>query len=212
MSKNNSKKIGIIIFILIFLGLSFFVFRKPVQQGIKTIGKIELIFNTLEKFESIFNIVAENQKKFIEQEERDKIYQEKIDNLKTLILNLTDEVEKQEIIANEQSKRVEELLKMIEERPEQPPEDFEECVEQLNSAYRTIDLLDVVVDTQKEEISSLRAINTSQGVIIEHSMMIIEMREEQVETWKDAAKSARRWGNIKTAGGMILVYIIMTII
>jgi len=200
--KNNQNTILSIVLIIVLIG-GFFIVRKPLHDTSK-------IFTRFGQVTTIVEGLHEIQTDYITlQEERDLIMNQQIEMLNEKVDSLTVAVNHYQNLADENAQKTSELLAQIEPRPEDPPEDFEECTEQLELAHQREDILVEVVDNQREEIASLRAVNHSQGIIIENKDRVIKVKDSQIEAWKQVADDERRKGNIKAIISAGVVYTII---
>ncbi len=203
--KNNSNTILNIIMIVVFI-VGFFFIRKPLEDANQIMSRFDDVTKIVDDIQII-------QKDYIAlQEERDKTLIIKIDSLNDVVENLTASVNHYQNLADENAQKTNELLAQIEPRPEEPPEDFEECTQQLELAHQREDILVEVVDNQEEEITSLRSVNHSQGIIIENKDRIIKVKDSQIEAWKQVADDERRKGNIKAIISAGVVYGILKLL
>ncbi|MFW6017042.1 MAG: hypothetical protein ACOCRK_11440 [bacterium] len=156
-------------------------------------------------FNSFNNIPSISTDYIIEQEQRDKVFELKIDSLNQDIKDLHKEVYKYQTLADDKAKEVDSLLAEIQPRPEDLPENIEECLDQLELVHQREDQLTEVIDIQSEEITTLRALNQSQGIIITNQAKINKIKDSQIEAWKEVAEDEKRKGNIKAIlfGGIV---------
>ena len=74
----------------------------------------------------------------------------------------------------------------------EPPDDFEECVEQLGVAHE-------VIGGQDRKIQVMTAINTEQGLIISEKDVIISLKSEQIELYESIVRQYKiRMGIVTT--------------
>ena len=72
------------------------------------------------------------------------------------------------------------------------PEDFEECIGELELAH-------TVIDAQDMKIQTLHAINTEQGLIIEQKDVIIALKDDQLAIYQNLIRQYRLRMGIVTA-------------
>ena len=178
--------IGSIIAVIAFA----YIVRQPIKEGA---GKLTSIFANTE------NAVAATQEAvLLWAETKDEIKSLQAHNEAILamlqqsndnILLLEESVKTLTAAAEASQAEIDSLKTLLKE---EPPQDYDECLEQLEVSHGVIGL-------QDGKIQVLQAINTEQGLIISEKDVIISLKSEQIETYEAIVRQYKiRMGIVTT--------------
>jgi Mg2+ and Co2+ transporter CorA len=188
--------LGIIIIVVVVAGAGIFLAKnKPVQQAKGWMGKVELALEVIEKIEeytaySTYEIDMLNEK--LQSSDR------KIDSLMTLVVSHTsviDDLDKQ--IAALPTYELPELSTI-------EPEDYKECLQELQGSRQAAEELVSIVEIQRENITLLEAVNTNQQLIIETQKQTIAIQQADNRALRDAYEDMIRDANRRKFFGYVV--------
>jgi small-conductance mechanosensitive channel len=188
--------LGIIVIIVVVAGAGIFLAKnKPVQQAKEWMGKVELALEVIDKIEeytaySTYKIDMLNEK--LQTSDR------KIDSLMTLVVSHTsviDDLEGQ--IAELPTYKLPELSTV-------EPEDYKECLQELQGSRQAAEELVSIVEIQRENITLLEAVNTNQQLIIETQKQTISIQRADNRALRDAYEDMIRDANRRKFFGYVV--------
>jgi len=188
--------LGIIIIVVVVAGAGIFLAKnKPVQQAKGWMSKVDLALEVIDKIEeytaySTYEIDMLNEK--LQSSDR------KIDSLMTLVVSYTsviDDLDKQ--IANLPTYELPALSDV-------EPESYEECLTELQGSRQAAEELVVIVGVQRENITLLEAVNTSQQLIIETQKQTIAIQQADNRALRDAYEDMIRDANRRKVLGYVV--------
>jgi len=196
------KSIVVLIMVVVLIGGLVFI-RGPAQRTIGTLRQIEQSLDMVERLQGILEVnTAELNRISVEWQKAQK-------EIEVLNSRIGDHVV-----------HIQSLESKIDNLPtyEIPPpstirpKDYEECITELNRSRLRADTLVMVIDTKRDKITLLRAVNTSQGLIIASQAEIIEKQSSYIENFEALLKEYNRRANrrilIGTAVGFIVALLI----
>ncbi len=202
----SGKNKAAIIIVVVFLVFAYFLLRKPVQRALPYLGQLEQILTVYSQTEDIFAMFFDIQGEIKELKAQNKALEKGKAESNAIILELSEEVRAYALLATQANKKTDSLLGIIHE-PSYEPEDFEECLGQLDTARTAISNLYLVVEEQRKQIAYLEAQNLNQALIIEQKDVIIEYQDEQLLLWRSLYETNRRRHIVITAGLVVVAYI-----
>ncbi len=202
----SGKSKAAIIIVGVVLVFGYFLLRKPVQKALPYLGQLEQILTVYSQTEAIFAMFFDLQDEMKEITAQNKALEAAKTESNAIILELLEEARRSVLLASQAEKKVDSLLGIIHE-PTYEPEDFEECLGQLDTARTAISNLRLVVEEQQVQINHLTAQNLNQTLIIEQKDHIIEYQEEQLLLWRSLYETKRRRHIVITAGLVVVAYI-----
>jgi Mg2+ and Co2+ transporter CorA len=188
--------LGIIIIVIVVALTGVFIAKnKPVQQVKGWMAKVELALTVIDKIEeyaaySTYEIDLLNAQ--LRQSDR------KIDSLMTLVVSYTsviDDLDKQ--IAALPTYELPVLSDVT-------PESYEECLQELQGSRQAADELLVIAEVQRENITLLEAVNTSQRLIIETQKQTISIQQADNRALRNAYDDMIRDANRRKVLGYIV--------
>jgi hypothetical protein len=188
--------LGIIIIVVVVAGAGIFLAKnKPVQQAKGWMSKVDLALEVIDKIEeytaySTYEIDMLNEK--LQSSDR------KIDSLMTLVVSYTsviDDLDKQ--IANLPTYELPALSDV-------EPESYEECLTELQGSRQAAEELVVIVGVQRENITLLEAVNTSQQLIIETQKQTIAIQQADNRALRNAYDDMIRDANRRKFFGYVV--------
>ncbi len=202
MSVRSKITIGVVIVVLI---LSVVLLRKPVQRTLPYLKQIEQVLSVYSQTEDIFAMFFDLQDEMKEIQAQNRALEEAKKESNALVLELVEEVRMHALVASQAGKKADSLLGIIHE-PTYEPEDFEECLAQLDSARTVVNTLYSVVEEYQIQVRSLESQNLSQGLIIAQKDVFIGYQEEQILLWRSLYETKRRRHIIITTGLVVVAY------
>ncbi len=187
--------IGIIIFVFIGAGVIFLSKSEPVKKtfdGLNHMGQLKELVQIIEEYAVVNTSEIDRLLKQQKQSGR------KIDSLMTLVVSYTsviDDLDKQ--IANLPTYELP-TLSTIE------PEDYKECLQELQGSRQAAEELVGIVQIQRENITLLEAVNTNQQLIIETQKQTISIQQADNRALRNAYDDMIRDANRRKVLGYIV--------
>ncbi len=186
--------IGFIVSTLVF-GIWYASQTKTIQKARGVLDKVELALTVIDKIEeyaaySTYEIDLLNAQ--LRQSDR------KIDSLMNLVVSYTsviDDLDKQ--IAALPTYELPELSTV-------EPESYEECLQELQGSRQAAEELVSIVEIQRENITLLEAVNTSQQLIIETQKQTIAIQQADNRALRDAYDDMIRDANRRKFFGYVV--------
>ncbi len=197
----GSKVVTILVVIVFIAG--FVLVRKPVRTAIGTLHKVEHAINVAERLQGLLEVNTAELTRISKEWERSQKEIEQlnkeIQSYLTEISDLQDKVDALPVYEIPDDSTVE-------------PEDYQECLHELERSRLRGDTLVMVIHTQRDEITLLRALNTSQGLVITSQAEIIDKQGSYISEFgtllKEHNKKANRRILIGTAVGFLVALIL----
>jgi Mg2+ and Co2+ transporter CorA len=188
--------LGIIIIVVVVAGAGIFLAKnKPVQQAKGWMSKVDLALEVIDKIEeytaySTYEIDMLNEK--LQSSDR------KIDSLMTLVVSHT------EVITDLEGQIAELPTYELPELSTIEPEDYEECLQELQGSRQAAEELVEIVSVQRENITLLEAVNTNQKLIIETQKQTISIQQADNRALRDAYEDMIRDANRRKFFGYVV--------
>lgn len=116
------------------------------------------------------------------------------------VLHLQNNVKNLELSAIQSKAEIDSLKSLLKT---EPPKDFDDCLNQLNVAGEVIKFQDVKIQT-------LKAVNTQQGLIISEKDVIISLKDEQVEVYRQLVKNYKiRMAVVSALNALVWVIVVL---
>ncbi len=198
MSKKIILIAGVVLVVVIFFSL-----RNPVRRAVGVLAQAEYVIDLAERLQGLLEVNTAELNR-VSREWRQS--QKEIEKLNTEVRDNLLEI-----------KALQQQLDALPtyEIPEPStvhPIDYEECLIELERSRLRGDTLVMIIDTHREEITLLRALNTSQGLIISSQAEIIDKQSSYIAEFEFLLKEHSRRVNrrifIVSAVGLAIALIL----
>lgn len=206
----NKTVVVVLIIIAVAILITTFALRPSIQQHSEALSRVQYYTGQLERYvalaEKLQNVLALNTEEFGKLKKEFKKEQEQNAVLRRVI--------------QQQLREISDMMEQLEQFEEEilpdisdvHPEDYEECLYELNRSRLTADTLLNIIYTQREEITLLRAVNTSQGLVIEQQATIIVNQTSYIENFEALLKEYNRRANRRIAVALGVGFIVALIL
>ncbi len=196
------KKLLIIGFILAGLAWGLYLVGKSdkVKTGVSNVkaltSRVDMALTIIDKIEEYAVVNTSEIDRILKQQQKES--DRKIDSLMTLVVSYTS------VITDLQGQIAALPTYELPALSDVEPEDYEECLQELQGSRQAAEELVVIVGVQRENITLLEAVNTSQQLIIETQKQTISIQQADNRALRDAYEDMIRDANRRKFFGYVV--------